>query len=29
MLSEAERYREADGLNRLGGVTRLVVARAP
>jgi len=29
MLTEAERYRDADGLYRLGGVTRLVVARAP
>jgi len=28
MLTEAERYRDADGLYRLGGVTRLVVARA-
>ncbi|MGZ6267967.1 MAG: class I SAM-dependent methyltransferase [Candidatus Limnocylindrales bacterium] len=29
MLTEAERYRDADGLYRLGGVTRLVVAGAP
>ncbi len=29
MSTEAERYRDADGLYRLGGVTRLVVSRAP
>jgi ubiquinone/menaquinone biosynthesis C-methylase UbiE len=29
MLAEAERHRGADGLYRLGGATRLVVARAP
>jgi len=29
MLSEAGRYRDADGMYRLGGVTRLVVASAP
>ena len=29
MLTEAQRYRDADGLYRLGGVTRLVVARVP
>jgi len=29
MLAEAERYRDADGMYRLGGVTRLVVGRAP
>ena len=28
MLAEAARYREPDGLYRLGGITRLVVARA-
>jgi len=28
MLAEAERYRDADGLYRLGGLTRLVVASA-
>ena len=29
MFTEAERYRDADGLYRLSGVTRLVVAGAP
>jgi len=29
MVTEAGRVRDADGLYRLGGVTRLVVARAP
>jgi len=29
MIAEAPRYRDADGMYRLGGVTRLVVARAP
>jgi SAM-dependent methyltransferase len=29
MQREAERYRDADGLYRLGGVTRLVLARVP
>jgi hypothetical protein len=29
MLAEAKRYRDADGMYRLGGVTRLVVGRAP
>ena len=29
MIAEAPRYRDADGMYRLGGVTRLVVARVP